>query len=110
MLTRKQNELLTYIETVIGTEGISPSFEEMKEALGLKSKSGVHRLVSALEKRGFIRRLQHRARAMEIVAGRREVAAGRPILTIEPINPLASFSCAQLTAEIARREQMGLAA
>ncbi|MBU6207261.1 MAG: transcriptional repressor LexA [Alphaproteobacteria bacterium] len=67
MLTRKQHELLLYINERINAEGISPSFEEMKEALNLKSKSGVHRLISALEERGFIRRLANRARALEVL-------------------------------------------
>lgn len=111
MLTRKQNELLNYIELVIATEGTSPSFEEMKEALGLKSKSGVHRLVSALEERGYIRRLTNRARALEVVAGRRDETAGkRPILRAEPVNPLAGFSLHQLQAEIERRVGMAVAA
>jgi len=67
MLTRKQHELLTYINSHLGETGVSPSFEEMKEALDLKSKSGVHRLISALEERGFIRRLPNRARALEVL-------------------------------------------
>lgn len=67
MLTRKQNELLCYIHDRLSESGVSPSFEEMKEALDLKSKSGVHRLISALEERGFIRRLANRARALEVV-------------------------------------------
>lgn len=67
MLTRKQHELLCYINDRLGETGVSPSFEEMKDALELKSKSGVHRLISALEERGFIRRLANRARALEIV-------------------------------------------
>ncbi|MGQ0559606.1 MAG: transcriptional repressor LexA [Sphingosinicella sp.] len=67
MLTRKQQELLLYINQRLGESGVSPSFEEMKEALDLKSKSGVHRLISALEERGFIRRLPNRARALEIL-------------------------------------------
>jgi repressor LexA len=67
MLTRKQSELLTYIQARLGESGVSPSFEEMKDALALKSKSGVHRLISALEERGFIRRLPNRARALEIL-------------------------------------------
>lgn len=85
MLTRKQRELLDYIGAFVATEGAAPSFEEMKDALGLKSKSGVHRLVSALEERGFIRRLPNRARA------------------IEPINPLATIPTRELQAEIDRR-------
>jgi repressor LexA len=67
MLTRKQHELLSYINTRLSESGVSPSFEEMKAALDLKSKSGVHRLISALEERGFIRRLPNRARALEVV-------------------------------------------
>jgi len=67
MLTRKQSELLTYIQARLAESGVSPSFEEMKDALELKSKSGVHRLISALEERGFIRRLPNRARALEIL-------------------------------------------
>ena len=67
MLTRKQSELLTYIQARLAESGVSPSFEEMKEALELKSKSGVHRLISALEERGFIRRRPNRARALEIL-------------------------------------------
>jgi repressor LexA len=67
MLTRKQHELLTFINDRLAETGVSPSFEEMKEALDLKSKSGVHRLISALEERNFIRRLPNRARALEIL-------------------------------------------
>ena len=67
MLTRKQHELITFIQNRLEESGISPSFEEMKEALALKSKSGVHRLISALEERGFIRRLPNRARALEVI-------------------------------------------
>jgi repressor LexA len=67
MLTRKQHELICFIADRLGETGVSPSFEEMKEALDLKSKSGVHRLISALEERGFIRRLANRARALEVL-------------------------------------------
>jgi len=67
MLTRKQYELLVYIKKHLDTHGVSPSFDEMKEALALKSKSGIHRLITGLEERGFIRRLPHRARALEVV-------------------------------------------
>jgi repressor LexA len=67
MLTAKQHELLLYIQRKLEETGISPSFEEMKDALDLKSKSGVHRLISALEERGFIRRLPNRARALEVL-------------------------------------------
>jgi repressor LexA len=67
MLTAKQRELLLFIDSRLKENGISPSFDEMREALELKSKSGVHRLISALEERGFIRRLPNRARALEVV-------------------------------------------
>ena len=67
MLSAKQHELIRFIQQRLEDTGISPSFEEMKEALDLKSKSGVHRLISALEERGFIRRLPNRARALEVV-------------------------------------------
>lgn len=67
MLTSKQHTLLMFIHQKLEGTGISPSFEEMKEALGLKSKSGIHRLIGALEERGFLRRLPHRARALEVL-------------------------------------------
>jgi repressor LexA len=67
MLTRKQRDLLDFIHTRMQRDGVPPSFDEMKEALDLRSKSGIHRLITALEERGFIRRLAHRARAIEIV-------------------------------------------
>lgn len=67
MLTRKQHELICFISDRLAETGVSPSFEEMKDALDLKSKSGVHRLISALEERGFLRRLPNRARALEVV-------------------------------------------
>lgn len=67
MLTRKQHELICFINDRLAETGVSPSFEEMKEALDLKSKSGVHRLISALEERGFLRRLPNRARALEVL-------------------------------------------
>ena len=67
MLTRKQHDLLQFIQARLQRDGVPPSFDEMKEALDLRSKSGIHRLITALEERGFIRRLAHRARAIEIV-------------------------------------------
>lgn len=67
MLTKKQHELLTFIHERVAATGIAPSFEEMKEALSLRSKSGIHRLILGLEERGFIRRLPHRARAIELL-------------------------------------------
>jgi repressor LexA len=86
MLTRKQQELLVFINQRLAQGGVSPSFEEMKDALDLKSKSGIHRLISGLEERGFIRRLPHRARALEVVrlpeetaiAARRQAASPTP--------------------------------
>ena len=78
MLTAKQRELLVFIQRKLEDSGISPSFEEMKDALDLKSKSGVHRLISALEERGFIRRLPNRARALEVLKQPDDVAAIRP--------------------------------
>ena len=67
MLTRKQHELLIFIHQHLTRHGVSPSFDEMKDALDLKSKSGIHRLITGLEERGFIRRLPHRARALEVL-------------------------------------------
>lgn len=67
MLTKKQHELLTFINQRLAATGVAPSFDEMKDALNLRSKSGIHRLISGLEERGFIRRLPHRARALEVV-------------------------------------------
>ncbi len=76
MLTAKQRELLLFINQRLMATGVSPSFDEMKDALSLKSKSGIHRLVSGLEERGFIRRLPHRARALEVTKLPEESAAG----------------------------------
>ena len=67
MLTKKQKELLSYIQNFQNKNGVTPSYEEMKSALDLKSKSGIHRLIIALEERGFVRRLAHKARALEII-------------------------------------------
>jgi len=78
MLTRKQHELIRYIQAKLEETGVSPSFEEMKEALDLKSKSGVHRLISALEERGFIRRLPNRARALEVLKQPEDVTSKAP--------------------------------
>ena len=76
MLTRKQYDLLMFIHERLKETGVPPSFEEMKEALDLRSKSGIHRLITALEERGFVRRLPHRARALEIVRLPESVAPG----------------------------------
>jgi repressor LexA len=86
MLTAKQHELLLFIQRRLEETGISPSFEEMKEALDLKSKSGVHRLISALEERGFIRRLPNRARALEVTRQPEDVTSGKRA----PANDLVS--------------------
>lgn len=80
MLTRKQRDLLVYINDYIGENGVSPSFDEMKEALDLKSKSGIHRLINALVERGFLIRMPNKARALE-VKRLPDAAAGKPTVT-----------------------------
>jgi repressor LexA len=79
MLTRKQHELLMFIHERIKETGVSPSFDEMKEALDLASKSGIHRLITALEERGFLRRLAHRARALEVVKMPQQATTSSPV-------------------------------
>jgi repressor LexA len=86
VLTAKQRELLLFIDARLNEGGISPSFDEMREALDLKSKSGVHRLISALEERGFIRRLPNRARALEVV----KLPETKPSATVTPSRPVAA--------------------
>jgi repressor LexA len=76
MLTKKQHELLLFIHGHLQKNGVSPSFDEMKDALALKSKSGIHRLITGLEERGFIRRLPHRARAVEVMRLPNDIEAG----------------------------------
>jgi len=98
MLTRKQHELIRFIQTRLEETGVSPSFEEMKEALDLKSKSGVHRLISALEERGFIRRLPNRARALEVLRQPEDVS---------PIAPAPTRRPAAEPAAIAPRPNLG---
>src|ERR1043165_5926085 len=78
MSTRKQYELLMFINSHLQAHGVSPSFDEMKEALGLRSKSGIHRLITALEERGFLRRLAHRARALEVIKLPQQATAAPP--------------------------------
>jgi repressor LexA len=90
MLTAKQRELLIFIKQRLGESGISPSFDEMREALELKSKSGVHRLISALEERGFIRRLPNRARALEVVKMPEVSATAATISPLRPAQPAAA--------------------
>src|SRR5471030_710988 len=90
MLTRKQYELLMFIHERIRESGIPPSFDEMKDALDLKSKSGIHRLITALEERGFLRRMEKRARALEVLK--------LPDNMAETIRPATTRSQAQRTA------------
>jgi repressor LexA len=93
MLTRKQHELLMFIDRHLRATGFSPSFEEMKEALNLKSKSGIHRLITALEERGFLKRRAHRARALEVIRLPEAMAPKRAESRAEAAAPPApSFS------------------
>ncbi len=85
MLTPKQHELLLYVQRRLAETGVSPSFDEMREALDLRSKSGIHRLITGLEERGFIRRLPHRARALEIL--RLPEAAATPQAAAPALDP-----------------------
>jgi len=87
MLTRKQHELLMFIHERLKETGVSPSFDEMKEALDLASKSGIHRLITALEERGFLRRLPHRARALEVVKMPQQATASSPPKGRAPFRP-----------------------
>jgi len=89
MLTKKQHELLLFIHKRTTETGVSPSFDEMKDALDLRSKSGIHRLITALEERGFIRRLPNRARALEVLRLPEEIA---PAKTVAPASPRFSPS------------------
>jgi repressor LexA len=89
MLTAKQHELLNFINERLSATGVSPSFDEMREALDLKSKSGVHRLISALEERQFIRRLPNRARALEVVR-MPETSASPAVPAAKPVVPVAA--------------------
>ncbi|MBP9232648.1 MAG: transcriptional repressor LexA, partial [Phenylobacterium sp.] len=86
-LTRKQHELLMFIHERIKESGVSPSFDEMKEALDLASKSGIHRLITALEERGFLRRLPHRARALEVVKLPQQATTSSPPKGRAPFKP-----------------------
>jgi len=107
MLTRKQHELLMFIHERIKETGVSPSFDEMKEALDLASKSGIHRLITALEERGFLRRLAHRARALEVVKMPQQAttaapAAGRATFRPQVVEPApeTDFQAANETREL----------
>ncbi|MBJ3761901.1 transcriptional repressor LexA [Maribius pontilimi] len=110
MLTRKQLELLTFINKRVQRDGVPPSFDEMKEALDLRSKSGIHRLITALEERGFIRRLAHRARAIEIVKlpealeGQSPASQGFQPQVIDGDRPDAAPPRAALSVEVAAVE------
>src|SRR3978361_699709 len=102
MLTRKQHELLMFIHERIKESGVPPSFDEMKDALDLASKSGVHRLISALEERGFIRRLPNRARALEVLRHPEDVT--RPTAGAPPASaPIASAPIASAPTIIAHK-------
>lgn len=101
MLTRKQLELLDLIDTRMKRDGVPPSFDEMKDELALKSKSGIHRLITALEERGYIRRLAHRARAIEVVRlpdmlenRAKPVAAPKVVRAKAPVEPPANSAYA----------------
>ena len=96
MLTRKQHELICFINDRLNDTGVSPSFEEMKDALDLKSKSGVHRLISALEERRFLRRLPNRARALEVL--RMPERPSAPVAVDKPTSNVTPFPGARPTA------------
>ena len=102
MLTSKQHELLTFISRRLKDTGISPSFDEMKDALNLRSKSGIHRLITALEERGFIRRLPHRARALEVLRLPESAVSGAETGRFAPSVIKGDFSGALAGAEPAR--------
>jgi repressor LexA len=104
MLTAKQHELLLFIHQRLEESGISPSFEEMKEALDLKSKSGVHRLIGALEERGFIRRLANRARALEVTK-MPEGGSGR-VSNVTKLTPAIASNKAQVNLPVAANDVM----
>lgn len=112
MLTKKQHELLLFIQRRLQVDGVSPSFEEMKEALRLRSKSGIHRLITALEERGFLRRLPHRARALEVV---KLPPGGAPITGFTPsviegsrVEPLAARRAEPAPDQAAERGTVAL--
>ena len=101
MLTRKQHELLLFINRHLRESGVSPSFDEMKRALDLKSKSGIHRLITGLEERGFLRRLPHRARALEVLRLPEDTAAGprKPTNGFDPRVIEGGFKAGRAPAE-----------
>jgi repressor LexA len=109
MLTRKQYELLIFIDKRLMEDGVPPSFDEMKDALGLRSKSGIHRLITGLEERGFIRRLPYRARALEVLKLPDNYIAPKP-LRIEgeptPISPNYGFSPNVIEADFNKKPEI----
>lgn len=112
MLTKKQLDLLDFINKRVIRDGVPPSFDEMKDALDLRSKSGIHRLITALEDRGFIRRLPHRARALEIIKlpeslGGTSASAGFTPTVIEGDRPTAPLSAAPAAAGISELPLLG---
>ncbi|MBM3645187.1 MAG: transcriptional repressor LexA [Alphaproteobacteria bacterium] len=111
MLTRKQYELLMFINKRLNDAGVSPSFDEMKEALRLKSKSGIHRLITGLEERGFIRRLAHRARALQVL--KLPDAAALPAANVTPLLPESRRAFAEaregFVPQVIRGERVPLA-
>lgn len=102
MLTAKQNELLRFIHERLEISGVSPSFEEMKDALDLKSKSGVHRLIGALEERGFIRRLANRARALEVV--KMPEGGGARDVNVVKLTPAIATKSSQVNLPVAAND------
>jgi repressor LexA len=102
MLTSKQHELLRFIHERLEASGVSPSFEEMKEALDLKSKSGVHRLIGALEERGFIRRLANRARALEVL--KMPEGGGSRDVNVVKLTPAIATKSAQVHLPVAAND------
>jgi repressor LexA len=102
MLTSKQHELLRFIHERLEASGVSPSFEEMKEALDLKSKSGVHRLIGALEERGFIRRLANRARALEVL--KMPEGGGSRDVNVVKLTPAIATKSAQVNLPVAAND------
>src|SRR6202047_3185603 len=109
VLTRKQNELLMFINKRLNDDGVSPSFDEMKEALRLKSKSGIHRLITGLEERGFLRRLPHRARALQVL--KLPDAAAMPAPNVTPMLARAGFAESRegFVPQVIRGERVPLA-
>src|SRR4051794_32890811 len=109
VLTRKQSELLLFINKRLNDGGVSPSFDEMKEALRLKSKSGIHRLITGLEERGFLRRLPHRARALQVL--KLPETAAMPAPNVTPMLARAGMAEARegFVPQIVRGDRVPLA-